>query len=295
LKYAKQAVNEANKFNPDLVHVHYAGGFSLWGLKTKNIPMVISVWGSDINMPIGYFRSRYIKKALKRAAAVTATSKSLKSNVINFIPQVELKVELIPFGVKIPTSISEHPPVNTIKIGFTKALRKIYGPDTLLHAIAIVKNYIPNLEVNLAGDGEMKTELENLIKELNLVDNVNLVGFIDNEDIYEFIDKHHLMVMPSRQESFGVSALEASAAGRAVIATNVGGIPEVVIDNETGILVNSDNSKELAEAIIKLCSEPSLMTQMGQAGHEFVKNNYAWDNSLDKMINLYRKIIDEKE
>jgi glycosyltransferase involved in cell wall biosynthesis len=295
LKFAKQAAVEAIKFNPDLVHVHYAGGFCQWGLKTKNIPLVVSVWGSDINLENSLLKNFYIKKVLKKADAITATSKSLKSDVVKFYPKIEDKTEIIPFGVKIPKAIIDHPPVNTIRICFTKSLKKIYGLDVLLQAISIVRNYIPNIEVNLAGEGEMKTELESLIKELNLTEKVNLVGFIDNENIYEFIGNHHLMVMPSLQEAFGVSALEASAVSRPVVATNVGGVPEVVIDNKTGILVKPNDSKDLAEAIIKLCSEPSLMIKMGQEGHEFVKNNYAWDDSLDKMISLYQKIINEKD
>jgi len=295
IKYAKQAAFEAAKFNPDIVHLHYAGGFSYWGIKTKNIPLVVSVWGSDIILPNSFFKNYYIKKVLKKANAIMATSNYLKKKVIDYYPKIAIKTEVIPFGVNIPSSTSDFPQPDTIKICFTKALKEIYGPDTLLHAIAIVRNYIPNLEVNLAGEGEMKSDLEKIIKDSNLESIVNLVGFINNSDIYEFIRKHHLLVMPSRQESFGVSALEASAVGRPVIATNVGGITEVVIDNKTGIIVKSNDIKELADAIIKLCSEPSRMVEMGQAGHEFVKNNYDWDNSLNRMISIYREILNEKK
>lgn len=294
LKFAKQTALEAIKFNPDIVHVHYAGGFSLWGLKTKGIPLVVSVWGSDINMYNGFFKRYYIKKALKKAHAITVTSESLKSDVLNFFPAVEFKITIIPFGVQIPQFISEPPSVDVLKICSTKALRPIYGPDTLIKAISIVRNYISGLEVNIAGEGEMKAELEKLIVELGLEHTVNLVGLIDNKDIFDFIGNHHLSVMPSRQESFGVAALETGAAGRPVIASYVGGIPEIVKNNETGLLVKPDDPKELAEAIMKLCSEPESMNKMGFAGYEFVKNNFSLDSTIEKMINLYKKILNEK-
>lgn len=295
ISYAKQAVNEAIKFNPDIIHLHYAGGFSFWGIKTKDIPMIVSVWGSDIILPNNFIKNLYIKKALKKANAITATSNYLKSKVIDYYPKISGKTEVIPFGVNILHAPSDFPQFNSIKICFTKALRSIYGPDTLLYAIAIVRNHITNLEVNLAGEGEMRKELEKIIKDENLANIVNLVGFIENSNIYEFIKKHHLLVMPSRQESFGVSVLEASAVGRPIIATDVGGISEVVINSKTGILVKPNDAEELAESIIKLCSEPSLMIQMGQAGHKFVRDNYDWDNSLDMMVELYRKVLYEKE
>jgi glycosyltransferase involved in cell wall biosynthesis len=100
--------------------------------------------------------------------------------------------------------------------------------------------------------------------------------------------------MPSKDESFGVAAVEASATGLPVVASNVGGIPEVVVDNVTGYLVEKKNMEKLAEAIEKLIHDPRLRLEMGKAGREFVEREYVWKDNLVAMKNLYEKILAER-
>jgi glycosyltransferase involved in cell wall biosynthesis len=101
------------------------------------------------------------------------------------------------------------------------------------------------------------------------------------------------MVMPSLKEGFGVAALEAAACGRPVIASDVGGIPEVLVDKETGIMVPVNDVDRLAEAIIMLARDAEMRDEMGRSGYEFVKQNFTWEMSLDMMTALYRKVLDE--
>jgi glycosyltransferase involved in cell wall biosynthesis len=102
--------------------------------------------------------------------------------------------------------------------------------------------------------------------------------------------------MPSTvdDESFGVAAIEASATGLPVVASNVGGITEVVVDNVTGYLVEKKNVEKLAAAIEKLIHDPRLRLKMGKAGREFVEREYVWKDNLATMINLYEKILAER-
>ncbi|NOY89396.1 MAG: glycosyltransferase family 4 protein [FCB group bacterium] len=296
-RYAAQAVREAKKFQPHLIHIHYAGGFGLWGLKAKFHPTLVSVWGADvIDLPHRFFYGYFIRKILKKSTYISATSKMLKKATIKILPSAKNKIEVIPFGVKLPSSLVKLPPSNKIKICYIKALRKKYGPDILLRAMAKVVREFPNIELNIAGEGELREKLETMIINLNLEKKVNLLGFIRNEEIYSFIKQHHFMVMPSimESESFGVAALEAQASGRAVIASNVGGIPEVLVDGKTGILLPKGDVDRLAQAILKLANDYDLMQKMGNAGYEFVKENYSWDKSLDMMTTLYEKLINEK-
>ncbi len=291
---AKVAAREAREFVPDLVHVHYAGGFGLWGVRTGIEPMVVSVWGSDVT---GYrprwFYNSMLQFVLKRATHVTATGQFLKETTCQICPSVCDKMSIIPFGVEIPEKI-EPAPSEPLRICYIKGHRSKYGPHVLLKAMTEVKKAVPGVRLSMAGRGERTGELRKMVSVLGLGDVVRFVGFVQRDQIYPFLQEHHLMVMPSLTEAFGVAALEAAACGRPVIASNVGGVPEVVLDGTTGILVSPKEPDELAKAIIRLAQDPSGRAKMGKAGYQFVKQCYSWERSLDMMCDLYERLIHEK-
>lgn len=294
-RYAAQAVREAKKFKPHLIHAHYSFGFGWWALRANFKPSLVSVWGSDITgRAKNPFYRFIIKKILKKATYVTATSEFLKKETLKLAPFVIDKVKITPFGVDVPDVFLPLPISPPIKICFIKNHRLIYGPDIILKALVKVKKHIPDIELSIAGEGEATPMIKKMVQELQLEKNVKLVGFVKNDEITSFIQQHHFMVMPSRQESFGVAALEAQASGRAVIASDVGGIPEVLVDGKTGILFPKGDIDRLAQAILKLANDYDLMQKMGKAGYEFVKENYSWEKSLDIMTQLYENLINEK-
>ncbi len=294
----KRAAAIALRSKPDLVHVHYAGGFGLWGVASGINPLVVSVWGADIiDLPANPLYKMSIKRTLKRADRITATSYFLKKTCRNLDTSFSDKTEVIPFGVEIPEVVADMPDYNQVKICYLKRHIPKYGPDILLKALAEVKQKFGNIRLSLAGDGPMTAELKEITNELGLNENVDFVGFVRNEEVYSFIRRHHLMVMPSvmDSESFGVAAVETSACGRAVVASRIGGVPEVVIDGKTGILVEPENPKALADAIITLAKDPAKCKKMGRAGYDYVKENYDWEKSLEAMSELYDKLIYESE
>ena len=140
----------------------------------------------------------------------------------------------------------------------------------------------------------MTGDLRKITDRLDLTDATDFVGLIPPEDMYPFIEKHHLVVIPSLREAFGVAALEAGACGRAVVASDVGGLPEVIRDGETGLMVPSNDPEKLADAIIRLASDRSRLEAMGRTGYRFVGDNYSQDKTLDMMAELYEQIIHEK-
>ncbi len=293
---APKAAYEAEKFKPDLLHVHYVTGFGLWALRTAIQPTVVSVWGSDVmDRPANPLLSFLTRRALKKAAYVTATSEILRRATIEFVPSVANRTATIPFGVSLPTVWADPPPHRPLRICWVKQLFKKYGPDILLRAIRKVKDRIPDIEVNLAGDGDMEQQLGQMIEDLDLTENVHLLGWMSNKDVYPFIQKHHFLVMPSMKEAFGVVVLEAGACRRPVIASSVGGVPEVLVDGKTGILVDKGDVDQLAEAIIRLAEDAALRDKMGLAAYEFVRDNYTWEKSLDMMTDLYERLLHEKK
>ncbi|UCC44224.1 MAG: glycosyltransferase family 4 protein [Candidatus Zixiibacteriota bacterium] len=295
LRYARKAAREARDFNPDLVHVHYVSAFGLWGLLCGPLPMIASVWGSDIDRkasgpPAGFITRR----TLNRAIHICATSSFLADLVQQLDPAFGSKTTVIPFGVQPPDNLPPTPTAPPVRICFLKTLRPASGSDILIAAMKRAVETEHDLRLSIAGEGELLTELRRMVSDLGLGQHVEFVGRIEQEEVYPFVSRHHFMVMPSRREAFGVAALEAAACARAVLASDVGGIPEVVRDGDTGILIPPEDSDKLAAAIVRLARDANLREKMGQSGREFVKRKYLWDRSLDLMASLYNRIIDER-
>ncbi|MBI5266114.1 MAG: glycosyltransferase [candidate division Zixibacteria bacterium] len=289
LRYARRAVSDTQQIKPDLVHCHYAYGFGLWTLLLKFQPTIVSVWGSDV-VNISSVSRFIVRRALSLATAITATGEFLRGAVADLLPTASAKTVVIPFGVTPPEQI-EPLPAGPVRLCFLKEHRAIYGPDILIEAFALARRQIQDLRLTLAGSGDMMEQLRRRIDSLGLSDAVEFPGFIERSQLVSFLSSHHILVMPSRMESFGVAALEASVCARPVIATKVGGIPEVVRDGRTGVLVPAGEIEPLAEAIVRLAGDRNEMTRLGLAGYQFVKEKYRWEDNLDQMCDLYDRLI----
>jgi glycosyltransferase involved in cell wall biosynthesis len=154
---------------------------------------------------------------------------------------------------------------------------------------------MPDVRLTLAGEGEMTQALKRLADRLGLRSHVEFVGFVPNERIYSLLQDHHVMVMPSvmESESFGVAVLEAAACGRPAVASRVGGVPAVLRDCETGLLVPPGDEVALAEAILRLAGDLELGRRMGLAGRAQVEAEYRWEDSLERMSSLYASLMHE--
>jgi len=291
---ASEAARIARRFQPDLVHVHYASTFGFWGMRSRVRPLLVSVWGSDIvSFPSNWLSRRYLKKVLSRAEHLTVTSRFLENKVTDFLPGAGSKCDLVPFGVDLP-DVRRGIPDGPVRLCFLKSHKPVYGPDILLKALAEASRDIPDLRLTMAGSGPMTGRLKELAHRLNLADRVDFPGVLSHGEVYQLLADSTILVMPSLEEAFGVVALEASACGRPVITSDVGGTSEVVIDGQTGVLVPPGDVSALAKAIVKLARDRQRCEQMGQAGYEFVKKNYLWERSLDLMDALYQRVIHGK-
>ncbi|MCB2230489.1 glycosyltransferase [bacterium] len=296
LRYASTAAREATQFNPDLIHVHYAAGFGLWGLWTRFKPTVVSVWGSDIQKVARHPLYRpLVRAALMRATAVTATSEFLKQQTEALFKPSAQKCEVIPFGVNLPDSVAPMPPRRPFRLCYLKLHSKIYGPDVLLKALARARQTVPEIELSMAGSGDMTESLKALAKNLGLGHAVSFPGFLDNADVPEFLSRHHALVMPSLTEAFGVAALEAGACGRPTIGADVGGIPEVVRHELTGLLTPPGEEGPLADAIVRLANDHQLTERLGANARLVTEREFAWRKSLDMMEALYERLLASKK
>lgn len=289
VRYGMRAARDASRLKPDLVHCHYASGFGLWTLALRFRPTLVSVWGSDVVNVSGF--SRFIvRRTLARADWISATGKFLGEAASDLVKGVSERISVIPFGVTPPDKPTALPG-GPVRLCFLKEHRPIYAPDVLLEAFSIARRKVLDIRLSLAGSGPMTESLKKRIGELGLEHAVDVPGYLDYREVEKFFSEHHILVMPSRMESFGVAALEAASCARPVIATRVGGVPEVVLDGETGLLVEKEDVSSLADAIVSLATDRELMTRMGLAGRRLVQQKYLWETCLDKMCELYDRLI----
>ena len=176
-----------------------------------------------------------------------------------------------------------------IVIGSTKSFEPKYGLINLVKAFCIVSNEILDLKLWLVGGGSLKTSIETYIKDHCPDKNIRIEDPVDVMQIPSKLNNFDIFVMPSISESetFGVAALEASACELPVIGSRIGGIPEVIKDGETGILLPPDDVDALVSALLSLIIDRDKRVNMGKSGRIFVKSNYLWDKNVDMLLSHY--------
>jgi len=298
IKYLKllPALKRAIKsFQPDILHAHYASSYGLLGSLSKFHPFCISVWGSDIyNFPhTSIFAKKILKSNLNNADKIFSTSFAMLNETIKY---TEKEIEVIPFGVDIglfkntEKKTAEDAP---FVIGTIKTLEKEYGIEILIKSFHILVNKFPKLPLKLliVGKGSLEVELKQLSKDLGIENSVQFPGYISPEDVPKYHNKIDIFVCLSHSESFGVSVVEAMATGKPVVVSDIGGLPEVVLHDKTGFVVESNNPNAAAFAIEKLLNDWDKAVEMGKNGRLHVLEKYNWNLCVQKMIDNYSLIL----
>lgn len=166
----------------------------------------------------------------------------------------------------------------------------VKGHTHLITAFAQVVTEIPNIRLVFLGDGELRGELTEQSKTLGLEKQVLFPGM--RNDVPEIISCSDLFVLPSVNEGFGVVLLEAMAMRCPIVATNVGGVPEVVLDGETGILVPPGDPAQLAEAIIRLVRDRALAARMAECGYQRLNTCFDIKETVSKTERLYKELLE---
>ena len=167
------------------------------------------------------------------------------------------------------------------------------GLEPLVRSLAILPRSVP-FRLRLVGEDWGGAEVvQRLARTLGVADRVTLVGRLPRAELLAEYARADLLVLPSLFEPFGIVLLEAMAAGLPVIASRVGGIPEVVADGVTGLLVEPGNASELASAVLRFAESPSLRARMGSRGRERVRS-YSWEVLVPRILAVYREAIQER-
>jgi glycosyltransferase involved in cell wall biosynthesis len=298
------ALRLARKERISLVHAHWImpqGLIALILKKVYNLPYIVTAHGRDI-FPL---RSKVLKSlnriVLKNCDYCTVNSNATKNAILSVYKVKNIKI--IPMGVDL-NSFNPNKRDDSLKkeLGIEKEfiltvgrLAEEKGTKYLIEAMPSVLKEFPKAKLIVVGYGPEKESLEKLTGELNLRENVNFVGKILHEELPRYYATADLFVGPSivaksgSAEGLGVVFLESIASGTPVIGSNVGGIPDIIKNHETGILVKQKNSLRIAEGIIKLLKSKELSRYLVKNARKHVKSNYSWDIVANKFSEVYNK------
>ncbi len=292
MKINRQVIELIGIFKPDLIHVDFSGYTAYFLHATTRyqpFPILISLHGDLTGLNAG--QDTITNHLFQKADWVTAVSNAILTRARQLIPEIAERSSMV-YGCPGPSNLAPAPLIfeKPCIAGIGRLVHE-KGFDLLLDAIPAILERFPTLIVQMIGDGNERIALEQRAISLGIKERVEFIGSIPTEDIPTYINKATLVVIPSRwYEAFGIVAVEAALMARPVVATNTGGLAEIVIDDVTGLLVDKENPQALADAIIKLLSQPEKAQQMGQAARSRAQQKFNLMNYVNAYDNLYQKL-----
>jgi glycosyltransferase involved in cell wall biosynthesis len=238
--------------------------------------------------PINGFLNRYTDN-------IICLSETMKSEWVTKSTENKFAVIPPPFDIEKVNSIGISKKTDSMGkdtpwvIGIVARLSEEKQHCDLLIAFRDILAVYPRSQLLVVGDGAMKKELMSLSFKMGIQDHVCFTGF--QEDVFPFLNRMDLFVLPSRTEGLPMSIMEAMALGIPVVATRVGGIPNLVEDGVTGLLVKPDDPKRLGNTILSLLDSPSRMKDMGKRGRERILTYFHPDLFLEKQMSVYKNAL----
>lgn len=285
------------------------GTMALILYKFFGIPYTVMTHGMDVTIPFGASGSvrkqNLVHKILHNADSVTTVSQYTKTQLLN-LGVDEDKIHIVyPCPHMTDASAADnqldkdivdtvfHTKKRHIVLSVGRLVER-KGHDMVIRAIAKLKDQFPQILYAIIGDGNYREELEFLVQGLEVENNVLFLGKLNDTQVKEWYTRCDMFAMPSRQlengdvEGFGIVFLEANSFGKPVIAGNSGGIPDAVVDGETGFLVDPLDAEMIADSIERLLLDKTLAQKMGEKGRERTHAEFRWDVQASKL----RAIID---
>lgn len=291
-------------YGPDLINCHYASGYGTLASLCGRRPSLLSVWGSDVyDFPYqSAIAGRIVRHNLRHADRVASTSHVMAAQVRKLVPEVG-EIDITPFGVECDRFVPmpQRRDDGAITIGTVKTLADKYGIDTLIDAFAALLREASSLPAELrerlrlllVGDGPERAALEARVDALGLRERVTFAGKVPHGDVPAWLNRLDIYVAASRldSESFGVAIIEASSCELPVVVSDAGGLPEVVRDGVTGLVVPRNDPATLCTALKQLVTDAERRAEMGRAGRAMVQCEYEWERCVDHMLDCYTALL----
>jgi len=279
----------------DVIHVLANSGWSwqlfsapvLWIAYFRKTPVIINYRGGEAGT---YFKKsiKWVVPSMEKASVIIVPSKYLQKVFETF----HLEAQVVPNIINLDRFKWVKNEISNVKkphLIITRNLEAIYGINTAIEAVAIVKKTVHNVKLSIAGSGPQKEELQALVKKLELENNVNFTGKLQPSEVAKLYQDADIMLNPTTVDNMPNSVLEAMASGVPIVTTNVGGIPYIVEDYKTALLVDVNNSKLMADRMIELINNEQLYSELHHNGLAEVQQ-YTWACVKEQWLSIYRQL-----
>jgi glycosyltransferase involved in cell wall biosynthesis len=301
-----RGVRRANKFRKlDLIE-GCETGMLLVTLFSRKTPVIIRLHGEKYtfdkykpgaDISPGVSLGRLLQRvALRRAKVLVSPSCAHAREIARELQRDERSIRIIPNTTNLIEPATKGGAIDPPTVLFAGRLEPVKGITLLLEAAAIVVEQLPATRFVLAGSSHpalAQEKLDALIREHRLEKNVAQVGGLKKTELDEWYARASLCVVPSHYESFGLVALEAMGAGLPVVATRVGGLPELIEDGKTGLLVAAGDAHGMAAAITTLLTDPAKAAAMGTAAQEHVRLEFSLERNAALNFSLYEELCNQ--
>jgi glycogen synthase len=287
-----QVAGRIQAFQPELIHVHFLGASALLlqhSATVRGTPILVTLRGSYRHAA----PDTLIRSTLRAATWVTAVSDTVLSEARQQAPEIITRSSVILNSLDMPPVLPEPLPFDPPRLLCLGRLVRQKGFDVALTAFAALRERFPAAQLVIAGDGVERAPLGAQAVGLGLAGAVDFLGWVAPADVPGLINTATVVVMPSRWEGLPQVALQAAQMARPVVATPVDGLPEAVVDQQTGLLVEREDGQALAAALAFLLDHPETARRMGEAGRRRMQAVFSWERHVAAYDALYRKLNDE--
>jgi glycosyltransferase involved in cell wall biosynthesis len=286
------------RIRPDLIHAHFIAkyGFHLPNLKYR--PTVVSAWGDDVLILPKKSRliSWYTKKVLDSVDLIYAVSHNIGDHIVSDFSISETKVHYLPFGIDTdlftPRLDAGTEGAHTIEIFSNRGFFSVYDTTTLVRGFALAYKENQALRLTLKGEGPEGHQVRELVTRFGLDNQITFRKKTSYTEVPRDYRHADIFITTSVSDGTPVSVLEAMASGLPCIATSVGGIPEWIEHNISGLLVQPGSPKQVADAILSLARDPALRKRLGTAARDVIVKNGQWNSLMAQAEKDYLALIE---
>ena len=282
-RYGIGAIN-AHYLAESFLHLVIAGRLS-------GVPVIVSVHGADIDRyaVAGRAPRLLLRLVMRGATKVVACSAAMAAQTLETFPVVRGKVTHVHNGLDI-AELASRPPAGPVRTPFVLSVARQVekkGIDTLLRAFALLQHDFTDLSLVVIGDGPTLASNRALARTLGIDARVHFLGSLAPADVRPYLCACSVFVVPSRAEPFGLVVLEAAQYRKGLVCTRVGGIPEIITDNVSGLLVERDDAAGMAAGIATLLRDPALASRLGANAHDVLMQRFRWKDRVRDYIAVY--------
>lgn len=286
-----QVIRLKREFAADLVHVNGVGAMDFFHVSTAHVhpaPSLVTLHGDW-----GRLGDTIASLTLRGASWVAGCSAAILARGRQVAPGIANRSSIVFNGID-PGDTPSIAAVREPKLLYVGRLADEKGADLAIEAFALLAQRMPAARLTVAGEGPLRADLERRAIALGVRAAVDFAGWIVPDRVMRLINEHAAVIMPSRQDSFPLVALEAGAMERPVVASRVGGFPEIVVHGQTGALVEVGDVAGLADACARLLSDPEAAREIGRAARRRVLERFSWSRHVDTYDALYRSLVPQE-